>query len=144
LCNRSKSSCTMMWSEMIRGAQVRFGFDALTFQFRCLCSLGCRATQIQIVRFRPQLAISGVYSRKRVRCRSVPALAALHANIGTTRSIFERCAAFVRERAHYSILNRWYGFIVGIGDANNRLQAGSTRIGLTICPELIWLRLIAS
>jgi uncharacterized Zn-finger protein len=33
-------------------------------------------------------------------------------NIGTTRSIFERCAAFVRERAHYSILNRWYGFIV--------------------------------
>jgi hypothetical protein len=54
---------------------------------------------IQLIRFRPQLAISGVYSRKRVRCRSVPALAALHANIGTTRSIFERCAAFVRERA---------------------------------------------
>jgi hypothetical protein len=33
-------------------------------------------------------------------------------NIGTTWSIFERCATFVRERAHYSILNRWYGFIV--------------------------------
>jgi hypothetical protein len=33
-------------------------------------------------------------------------------NIGTTWSIFERCAAFERERAHYSILNSWYGFIV--------------------------------
>src|SRR5206468_7621526 len=90
--------------------------DALTFQFRCLCSLGCRATQSSSSASDLQLAISEVYSRlarKRVRCRSVPALAALHANIGTTRSIFERCAAFVRERAHYSILNRWYGFIVG-------------------------------
>jgi hypothetical protein len=42
LCSRSKSSCTMMWSEIIRGASVRFGFDAFTFSVPLFTLFGWR------------------------------------------------------------------------------------------------------
>jgi hypothetical protein len=57
----------------------------------------CRlATQSSSSASDPQLVISGVYSRKRVRCSSVPALAALHANIGT--SLRDALPSYARER----------------------------------------------
>lgn len=44
------------------------------------------------------VAAIGTDSNRARRCKP----RSIHANIETTRSIFERCAAFVRERAQYS------------------------------------------
>src|SRR5260221_8799359 len=60
LCSRSKSSCTMMWSEITRGAYTRFGFDGLTFSAPLFVLFDLRQ-------------LSSCILRKRLRYCSVPA-----------------------------------------------------------------------
>src|SRR4029434_10177221 len=56
LCSRSKSSCTMMWSEIIRGAKIRFDFTFSVLPLFVLFSwrtnhLSSSASDPQLARF---------------------------------------------------------------------------------------------
>jgi hypothetical protein len=77
LCSRSKSSCTMIWSEIIRGAKIRFDFTFSVLPLFVLFNLAHEPPQL--IRFRPSpcarssFAVYSRLMRKRVKCRSVPA-----------------------------------------------------------------------